>query len=452
MNRNTELGTAPIGKLIVKLSIPTVAAQLVNLLYNIVDRVYVGRIPGTGSLALAGLGVTFPIILIVSAVAMLFGMGGAPRAAIALGEGDKETAEKVMNNAAVMLVIASIILSGIFMLTKDAILMRFGASESTLPYASSYISIYLMGTVFVQLALGLNTFITNQGFTGTSMATVCIGAVLNIILDPIFIFVFNMGVRGAALATIISQAVSCIWIIHFLTGKKTVLRLKISKMKLDKKIIASIVSLGISPFVMQATECLIQLTFNNGMQTYGNDMYVALMSIMFSLTQLIWMPMQGFQMGAQPIISYNYGAKQYDRVRETFRKLFAACIVFSVLLIACIEIFPSFFIGLFTPDAEIIEMGKTPVRIFLFGMAFMGAQGACQQTFLALGQAKISVFLAMLRKVILLWPLAMILPHIAGLGLWGLLIAEPVSDIIAASTTTTIFFKRSKKLFGGIFK
>ncbi len=220
MNRNTELGTAPIGKLIVKLSIPTVAAQLVNLLYNIVDRVYVGRIPGTGSLALAGLGVTFPIILIVSAVAMLFGMGGAPRAAIALGEGDKETAEKVMNNAAVMLVIASIILSGIFMLTKDAILMRFGASESTLPYASSYISIYLMGTVFVQLALGLNTFITNQGFTGTSMATVCIGAVLNIILDPIFIFVFNMGVRGAALATIISQAVSCVWIIHFLTGKR----------------------------------------------------------------------------------------------------------------------------------------------------------------------------------------------------------------------------------------
>lgn len=450
-DRTHALANEPIGRLIFRLSIPTVAAQLVNLLYNIVDRIYVGRIPETGSLSLAGLGVTFPIILIISAVAMLFGSGGAPRAAIAMGKGDNERAERILNNAAVMLAAASIIVAGIFLLTKDQILMRFGASESTLPYASSYITIYLFGTIFIQLTLGLNNFITNQGYTGTSMATVCIGAVINIILDPIFIFGFGMGVRGAALATVIAQGVSCVWVICFLTGKKTVLHLRISKMKPDTAIIWSIVSLGISPFVMQSTECLIQLTFNNGMQTYGNDMYVALMSILFSLTQLIWMPMQGFQMGAQPIVSYNYGAGNYGRVKKAFRTLFAICVAFSVILIAVIELFPGAFIGLFTPDAEIISMGKTPVRIFLLGMSVMGAQGACQQTFLALGEAKISMFLALLRKVILLWPLALILPHVAGLGIWGLFLAEPISDFLAATTTTTMFVRRSKKLFGGIF-
>ena len=448
-DRTTALATEPVGRLILKLSIPTVTAQLVNLLYNIVDRIYVGRIPGTGSLSLAGLGVTFPIILMISAVAMLFGMGGAPRAAIAMGKGDDELAERIMNVAALMLVIASVVLSGVFLITKDAILMRFGASESTLPFASEYITVYLYGTVFIQLTLGLNAFITNQGYTGTSMATTCIGAIINIVMDPVFIFVFGMGVKGAAYATVIAQAVSCLWVIKFLTGKKTRLRLRVSRMRPDMKILLSIVSLGISPFVMQSTECLIQLTFNNGMQTYGNDMYVALMSILFSLMQLIWMPMQGFQMGAQPIVSYNYGARNYDRVRQTFKRLFAICIVFSVTVIGLIEFMPDIFIGLFTPDENIISLGRMPVRIFLLGMSVMGAQGACQQTFLALGEAKISMFLALLRKVILLWPLALLLPHICGLGIWGLFLAEPISDFIAAATTTVMFTIRSRKLLKG---
>lgn len=330
MQTNEQLGKEPVIKLLFRLSVPTLMAQLVNLLYNVVDRIYVGRIPGIGPLALAGLGVTFPIILLVSAVAMLFGMGGAPRASIAMGQGDNKKAEKILGNVTTMLIIFSIILAAVFLPTKDWILLHFGASENTLPYASEYLGIYLCGTIFVQLTLGLNYFITNQGFTKTSMATTCIGAVLNIVLDPLFIFVFDMGVSGAALATIISQAVSCIWVIYFLTGKKTILKIRLKNLIPDKNIILTIVSLGISPFVMQATECLIQLTFNNGMLKYGNDNYVALMSILFSLMQLVWMPMQGFQQGAQPITSYNYGAKKLDRVKKTFKALFITCLGFSL--------------------------------------------------------------------------------------------------------------------------
>lgn len=446
MQNNNRLGTEPVGRLLLKLSIPSVMAQLVNLLYNIVDRVYVGRIPGTGALSLAGLGVTFPIILIISAVALLFGMGGASRAAVATGEKDIDKAEKILGNCTLMLVVFSVILSVIFYFTKDFILLKFGASENTLPYASGYISIYLLGTVFVQLTMGLNLFITNQGFAKISMATVCIGAVLNIMLDPLFIFVFGMGVEGAALATIISQGVSCLWVVKFLTGRKTILKIRLKNMRPDKNIIKAVVSLGVSPFVMQVTECLIQLTFNNGMLKYGNDMYVALMSILFSLTQLIWIPMQGFSQGAQPIIGYNYGAKNMHRVRKTFKILFVVSLSFSIFLIAVVELMPQAFLGLFTNDAELIEMGKSATRIFLAGMAVMGAQGACQQTFLALGEAQISMFLACLRKVILLLPLALILPCVKGLGIWGLFIAEPVSDFIAASTTTIMFAVRSRKI------
>lgn len=443
---NQALATEPVGRLLFRLAIPTVVAQLVNLLYNIIDRIYVGHIPDVGTEALAGLGVTFPIVMLVAAVSSLAGMGGSARAAIAMGKGEHNQAEKYLGNAAAMLVVFSVILTVVFLITKDPILMVFGASETTLPYASSYLGIYLLGTIFVQIALGLNMFITNQGFAKTSMATVCIGAVLNIILDPIFIFVFHMEVRGAALATIISQAVSAIWVLKFLTGKKTVLRLKLSCMLPDWEIIGSILILGISPFIMQSTESLIQLIFNTGMQKYGDDMYVAVMSILFSIMQVVWMPMQGFAQGAQPIISYNYGARNIPRVKKCFRILFVICMAFSVCIIGLVELFPGLFIGMFTDEAALIQLGTPALRIFMLGMCIMGAQSACQQTFLALGESMISMFLALLRKVILLMPLALILPVVTGWGVWGLFIAEPVSDVIAVCTTTTMFAVRSRKI------
>ena len=445
MDNKESLGTEPVGKLILKLSVPTIAAQLVNLLYNIVDRMYVGRIPQTGSLALAGLGVTLPIIMLISSFAMLAAMG-APRASVAMGEGDYDKAEKYLGNSAALLIVFSVVLSAAFYFSKDIILRFFGASDNTLPFALSYISIYLTGTLFVQLTLGLNMFITNQGFAKTSMLTVCIGAVINIILDPIFIYGFKMGVKGAALATVISQGVSCLWVLKFLTGKKTFIKLKASTMKLNKSIVVSILVLGISPFVMQSTESLIQLTFNNGMLKYGNDIYVAVMSILFSIMQLVWMPMQGFNQGVQPIIGYNYGAKRLDRVRHAFKLQFVICLVFSIVTVALIELFPAFFMGLFSNDPELVNTGRNALRVFMAGMALMGAQGACQQTFIALGEAKISMFLALLRKVILLFPLAIIIPLATGTGVWGLFIAEPISDIIAVCTTCAMFYFRSKKI------
>ncbi len=443
---NTELGTGNIRQLVVKLAVPTMLAQLVNLLYNIVDRIYVGRIPEIGSLALAGLGVTFPIIMLVAAFAALAGNGGASRAAIAMGAGDYKKAERILGNSASLLVIFSIVLTVVFLIVKDPILLMFGASENTLPYASDYLTIYLAGTIFVQLSLGLNAFITNQGFTKTSMATVCIGAALNIILDPVFIFVFDMGVQGAALATIISQAVSCVWVVAFFRGKRTILKLRRSNFRLESTTVKAILSLGISPFIMQLTECLVQLTFNNGMMKYGNDIYVALMSILFSMLQIVWMPISGLSQGVQPIIGYNYGARNLERVRHAFKLLFIANLAFSLIVVGFVEIFPQLFIRMFTEDAAIIEIGIPAVRVYMAGMAIMGAQSACQNTFLALGEAKTSLFLALLRKVILLLPLALILPRIADMGVWGLLIAEPVSDIIAVAVTTTMFAVSSRRL------
>lgn len=442
---DNRLGYESVPRLLIKMAIPTVLAQLVNLLYNIVDRIYVGRIPQTGSLSLAGLGITFPIIMLISAFAMLAGMG-ASRAAIAMGKGDNDEAEQYLGNSVMLLVIFSVILGAVFFISRNKILLLFGASVNTLPYASDYIAIYLIGTVFVELALGLNMFITNQGFTRTSMATVCIGAVLNIILDPIFIYGLDMGVKGAALATIISQAVSAVWVIKFLTGKKTILKIRPKYLRLNKTTVFSILSLGVSPFIMQATECLIQLTFNNGMLKYGNDMYVALMSVLFSLMQLIWMPLSGVAQGTQPIIGYNYGAKKFDRVRAAFKLQLTISLVFSFVTTACVLIFPKTFVGLFTNDPRLLSIGGNTTRVFMAGMLVMGAQSACQQTFLALGEAKISLFLACLRKVILLIPLALILPTIRNLGVWGLFIAESVSDVLAATTTTTLFMIRSRKL------
>ena len=446
MQSSARLGTEPVGKLLWEMAIPTVLAQMVNLLYNIVDRIYVGHIPETGALALAGLGVTFPITMLVSAFASLVGGGGAARASIALGKGDGELAQKILNNCVTLLLILSAALMAVFLPLRDTILMAFGASENTLPYASGYIFIYLLGTVFVQLTLGLNVFITNQGFSKMSMVTVCIGAALNICLDPILIYGFHMGVQGAALATILSQGVSAVWVVCFLNGKKSGLHVRLRDMGLNWQVLSPVLGLGLSPFVMQSTECLVQLAFNNGMQKYGDDRYVALMSICFSLTQIVWLPVSGFGQGAQPLVGYNYGAGRYDRVRQTFWKMLKTLLIFTLSAIAVVELFPRVFMRMFTSDPELIQMGKPCVRLFLAGLSVIGLQASCQQTLMALGQAKISMFLAMNRKLILLLPLALILPRVGGLGVWGLLLAEPVSDFLASCTTCVIFLWRSKKL------
>ena len=435
-----RLGTAPLLPLIFSLALPTALAQLVNMLYNIVDRIYVGHIPGNSSLALAGLGVTYPIIVLITAFSNLVGMGGAPRASVAMGRGDYKTAEKILGNCITLLVVLSVV----FTAFGEPVLLAFGASENTLPYAMSYLRIYLLGTIFVQFTLGMTPFITNQGFAKTSMATTCIGAISNIILDPVFIYGFNMGVQGAAVATILSQALSMIWVLCFFLGKRSVLRIRKENLVPDKAIMALVLSLGVSPFLMSATECLIQLSFNTGAAKYGGDNAVAIMSILFSVAQIANLPIQGFCQGAQPLIGYNFGARKLERVRKTFLVMLSVSMGVTTLVVAAVEIAPQLFLGLFSSEAEIISMGMSPLRIYLLGYFFMGAQNACQQTFLGLGEAKLSMFIALLRKVILLLPLSFIIPGIFGaLGasqLVGLYVAEPVSDCISASTCTILFF------------
>ncbi|QNM06740.1 MATE family efflux transporter [Qiania dongpingensis] len=446
VSKNSPLETAPLGKLLFSLALPTVFAQIVNLLYNMVDRIFVGRIPGTGSLALAGLGVSFPIIILISAFAALIGMGGAPRAAIMMGQKNKDGAERILGNSVCFLLILSVALTVIFMAAKEPILLAFGASLDTLPYADRYLTIYLCGTIFVQFSLGLNQFISTQGFAKTSMITVLIGAVLNIILDPIFIYGLQMGVSGAALATIISQGVSAVWVTVFLMSKHSFLKIRPQNLRLRASILLPVLALGLSPFIMQATECLVQLTFNRGMQTYGNDNYVGAVTILFSLCQMLSFPLHGLTQGAQPIISYNFGAGNVERVRKTFRMTFITSLLYSLIGAGSLIIFPEFFVRLFSNDPEIIRIGSFGLRIYIAGMTIFGAQTACQQTFLALGQAKISLFLSLLRKVILLIPLALLLPKIGGLGTLGLYLAEPISDVIAVITTTTLFLLNFNKI------
>ena len=439
-----RLGTAPLTPLIFKLALPTALAQLVNMLYNIVDRIYVGHIPETGSLALAGLGVTYPIIVLITAFSNLIGMGGAPRASVAMGRGDYKTAEKILGNCITLLVVLSVLLSVVFTIFGEPILMAFGASENTLPYAMSYLRIYLLGTLFVQFTLGMTPFITNQGFAKTSMATTCIGAISNIILDPVFIFGFNMGVQGAAIATILSQAISAVWVLAFFTGKRSVLRIRKANLVPDGKTLALVLSLGVSPFLMTATECVIQLAFNTGAATYGGDSAVAIMSILFSVAQIANLPVQGFCQGAQPVVGFNFGAQKLARVRQAFKIMLAVSMGVTTVVVGAVEIAPQLFLGLFSSDAGLIALGTAPLRIYMLGYFFMGAQLACQQTFLGLGEARISMFIALLRKVILLLPLSLVIPRVFGaLGLsqlLGLYLAEPISDIVSASTCTILFF------------
>ena len=437
-NSTTDLGKESIGRLLLKLATPSIIAQLVNVLYNIVDRIFIGRMQN-GDVAMAGIGVAFPIVLLVSAFAAFVGMGGAPLAAIKMGEKDNNEAEKIMTNSFSVLLIIAGILTVIFMIFKEPILWKFGASESTIKYATDYLGIYLIGTVFVQIALGMNPFVNTQGFAKIGMMTVTIGAIINIILDPILIFGLNMGVKGAAVATIVAQAVSAIWVLRFLTGKKTILKLRKKYLKIDIKTMKPVFALGIAPFIMQSTESLVLVSLNSQLQKYGGDLAVGAMTIMSSIMQIITMPLMGLTQGAQPIISYNYGAKNLDRVKKTFKLLLLTCLSYSTLIVVLLMLFPDFFVSIFNNKPELMEITTWSIKIYFAGMFIFGAQIACQQTFLALGRAKISLFLALLRKVVLLVPLIFILPNFTKNGLFGVLLAEPVADIVACATTVISF-------------
>ncbi|MGI5963316.1 MAG: MATE family efflux transporter [Lawsonibacter sp.] len=439
------LATAPIGRLMIKLAVPSVAAQLINMLYNIVDRIYIGHIPVVGKTALTGVGVTFPILMLISAFAAFAGMGGAPLASIRLGAGDRSGAHKILGNSATMLLGTSVVLTVVFSAFKTPILMAFGASDATIGYGLDYISIYLLGTVFVQFSLGLNTFISAQGKAMVAMLSVLIGAILNIVLDPIFIFVFGLGVRGAAIATVLSQAVSALWVVGFLCSRHTGLRLSLSYMRPNWKVIVQIGSLGIAPFIMQSTESLVTVVLNTGLQTYGGDLYVGSITILQSVMQMVVMPVHGMTYGVQPIMSYNFGAKNYPRVRETFKKLLISTMIFTTASTLVAAVFPRPLALLFNNDPELVELVGQVMPLFFAGIWAMGAQMACQAAFMALGQAKTSLFLALLRKIILLIPLAILLPRITG-NVMGIYAAEPIADILAATTTLSLFLARRKKL------
>lgn len=448
-NRNF-LGTEPIGKLLLKLSIPTVIAQLINMLYNIVDRIYIGHIPGEGSLALTGVGVCMPIIMLVSAFAALISTGGAPRASISMGKQDNKTAEKILGNCFVALVSVSLILTAILIIWGEPLLMAFGASENTIAYATDYLSIYAIGTIFVQLTLGMNAFITCQGFTTISMVSVLVGAICNITLDPIFIFVMHMGVRGAAVATVISQALSTIWVMRFLCGRKTQLHLRKDNMRLEAKVILPCLALGLATFVMQSSESIIAVCFNSSLLRYGGDIAVGAMTILTSVMQFAMLPLQGIGQGAQPITSYNYGARNAERVKQTFRLLLTSCLTYSVALWAAVELCPRLFASIFTQDAELIAFTAPMLRIYLGGLLLFGIQIACQMTFTSLGKALNSIVVAVVRKFVLLLPLIYIMPHLVANPTVGVYMAEPVADILAITFTAILFSVQFKKALSQI--
>ena len=443
-----NLGEGSIGRLLVSLAFPAIIAQLVNVLYNIVDRIFIGRMDN-GEIAMAGVGVAFTIIMIISAFSALIGMGGAPLAAIKMGEKDNKGAEKIISNSFSTLVIIGIVCTVTFLIFKEKLLWAFGASDSTIKYAMDYLTIYLLGTVFVQIALGMNPFINTQGFAKIGMITVVIGAIINIVLDPILIFTFNLGVKGAALATIISQFVSAAWVLFFLFGNKSILKIRKEYLMPKLKVILPITALGVSPFIMQATESLVLISLNNKLQIYGGDLAVGAMTIMSSIMQIVTLPLLGLSQGAQPIISYNFGAKKIDRVKKTFKLLLSSSLAYTVFIWSSLMIFPKFFVAIFNNKPELVEITSWSIRIFFGGIIIFGAQIACQQTFLALGQAKISLVMALLRKIVLLVPLIFILPSIVSESnkLAAVLAAEPISDIIAALTTITVFFIFYKKTF-----
>lgn len=439
------LGKAPIGRLLFQLALPAIAAQIINLLYNLVDRVYIGHMPGDGAAALTGVGVCMPVIMIVSAFAALVSMGGAPRASIFMGKKDNETAEKILGSSFMLQIVISIVLTAVLLLFNRPLLLRFGASPETIGYATAYMNIYAVGTIFVQLTLGMNAFITAQGFARTGMLSVLIGAVTNIVLDPIFIYGFDMGVRGAALATILSQALSTIWVLAFLMGKKTHLKIRRANLKMRKDILLPCIALGLSPFVMQASESVIMVCFNSSLLKYGGNIAVGAMTILSSVMQFSMLPLQGLAQGAQPISSYNYGAGNGARVKKTFWMLLACSLIYSGALWLAIMLFPELFARIFSPDAELIAFTKTALRVYMGCLVLMGAQIACQMTFISLGNAAASIVVAVMRKFVLLLPLIYLLPHVMSDQTMAVYTAEPVADFLAVMFTVSLFAVQFKK-------
>lgn len=450
MEQTNRLGTLGVGKLLLKLSVPAVTAQLVNMLYNIVDRIYIGNMEGIGDAALTGVGVTFPVLMFISAFASLIGMGGAPRASVKLGEKNNAEAERIMGNCMAALLVLAVILTAAFLALGEPLLYLFGASDETIGYALTYMNIYVCGNIFVLPALGMNPFISAQGFARTGMLTVLIGAVVNIVLDPIFIYVFHWGVAGATIATVISQAVSAVWALAFLSGKKTTLRLKKCHIRLNFKVLWPVLALGVSPFVMNATESLISICFNSSLQKYGGDDAVGAMTILVSIMQLLSLPLSGLAQGAQPITSYNYGCGKMDRVKKSFYLLFIVSMIYSLIFWLINMLFPQLLVGLFCKDGSLKSLAAGAARVYLAAGFVMGAQRACQQTFISLEQAGCSLFLAILRKIILLIPFIYILPALfPGHEVYAVFAAEPVADVLAVSCTVAYFFatfnKRLKK-------
>ena len=444
--KTTHMETGSIPKLLAQLAIPAVVAQVINLLYNIVDRIYIGHIPGIGAAALTGVGLFTPILMLLNAFAMLVGSGGAPRAAIAMGKKDNDLAEKLLGNCFTLLVGLAVVLTIVFYVSAPTLLRLFGASDVTLTYATDYARIYILGSFFVLIVLGMNTFITTQGFAKISMMTTIIGAVINIILDPIFIFALGMGVKGAALATVLSQTVGAVWILRFLTGKKTILRLKRSNMHLDPKVFGPCLALGISTFVMLSTESILSVSFTFSLSRYGGDLAVGAMTIITSVSQLATLPLQGICQGGQPIMSYNFGARNKERVKKAFFTQFTVCIVFTSCFWLIMLLFPKLFAGIFSNNTDLITYTTWALRIYMAGIFSLGFQVACQQSFMALGQAKVSLLLACLRKLILLIPLIFILPCFIQNKVFAVFLAEPISDILAAIITTLTFFSRFNKI------
>ena len=445
-NQNNQLAQGSVGKLLFRLALPAIVAQLVNLLYNMVDRIYIGHIPQNGDVALTGLGLCFPIIMIITAFANLIGGGGAPRVAIAMGKGDDEGANRILGAGVAALTIIAVVITAVVEVFGAPLLRLFGASDITLPYALDYLRIYAAGTVFVMFSLGLNPFITTQGFSKTAMMTVLIGAVFNIMLDPIFIFALNMGVQGAALATILSQGVSAIWVMKFLTGKKSLLRLNRQYLKLDMKVLAPVFALGVSPFIMSATESAINIAFNMSLSRYGGDVAVGAMTILSSIMQLQMMPVQGLSQGAQPIMSYNYGAGNLDRVKKAYRLLTTCCLAYTMLFWLAVQLFPQFFVGIFNNSPELMNTTVSALRVYMAVSGLFGIQMGVQQTFVSLGQAKLSLFIACLRKIILLIPLILILPNFFTDKVFAVFLAEPVADFISVSVAATLFLLNIKKI------
>lgn len=443
--RNEDLATKPVGRLLVQLSLPAIAAQVVNLLYNVVDRMYIGHIPGEGAMALTGLGVTMPLSVLIMAFASLASVGGAPRAAIMMGRGKKEEAERILGNCAAGLTVVAVVLTTLLLLFGRKALMMFGASEETIGYAWDYMSIYAIGTIAVQYSIGLNPFITTQGFTRISMMTVVIGALCNIVLDPVFIFLFGMGVKGAALATILSQAVSAVWVVRFLTGKKTTLKIRKENLRIIPSVYLPCVALGLATFVMQSTESLLTISFNSSLLRYGGDLAVGAMTILSSLMNFTLMPLQGLTQGSQPIISFNYGAGNKKRVGSCYKLLLVVCFSYSTLIWLLAMTAPQLFAMIFTSDPALTEVTVHALRIYMAVIFMFGLQIGCQQTFVSMGNAKTSLFLALLRKVFLLIPLIFILPNFMANKVDAVLLAEPVSDFIAVCVTCTLSFRAMRK-------